>query len=108
MSRTAEKEKPTRPITGYFRYRLERLKEMDVDDKNRSKKIKIEWDELDEKKKEKYSKEFKKDMEKYYDELDAWEKKHGITKKSKSKNASAKKNKDRERSASAKKKNKAK
>lgn len=45
-------------------------------------------------------------MEKYNDEMDAWEKKYGINKdkenrKSKGKNASAKK--DRERSASAKK-----
>jgi hypothetical protein len=66
---------------------------------------------MDEKKKEKYNKEYKRDLEKYNDELEAWEKKHGITKdkdnrKSKSKNASAKK--DKERSASAKKKNRAK
>lgn len=52
-SRTAEKDKPTRPMTTYFRYRMKRLAEMGEDEKNRSKKIKLEWDELDEKEKDK-------------------------------------------------------
>lgn len=103
-SRTSEKDKPTRPLNGYFRYRIERLKEMPDDDKNRSKKIKIEWDELDQKEKDKLAKTYENEMAEYKEEMEKWEKKHGI-KKSKSKKRSASK-KDRDRSASAKKGNK--
>jgi hypothetical protein len=59
-NRTAEKEKPDRPLNAYFKFRMKRMGELDKDEKNRSKKIKIEWDDMDNKEKEKLAKEYKK------------------------------------------------
>ena len=53
-TRTAEKDKPMKPLTAYFRYRVKRLAEIPKEEKNRSKKIQVEWGDMSTKEKEKY------------------------------------------------------
>ena len=65
LSKTAEKQRPKRPMGSYFTFRNEALKKIDQNDKNRSKKAKILWDELKESEREKYNRESAKEFEKY-------------------------------------------
>ena len=96
-TRSAEKDKPKRPLNGYFRFRVERLKTYDEDDNNKSKKVKIEWDELTQDEKEKYNKAYRKEKEAYDEEMAEWNKRHGIKSKSKKKE-DKKRNRSRSRS----------
>ncbi len=65
LSKTAEKQRPKKPMGSYFTFRNEALKKMDQNDKNKSKKAKILWDELKESQKEKYYIQSAKEFEKY-------------------------------------------
>ena len=100
-SRTFEKDKPSRPLNAYFRFRAKRIAEMGKDEKNRGQKIKLEWDDLSVKEKDKLEQEVKKDMDAYNIELEKWRNKHGIKERSKSKKPAERSEpkKPRERSA---------
>jgi hypothetical protein len=57
---TAEDEKPVRPLNSYFAFRAKRMNELAPDEKNRSNKIKAEWDALSDEEKKKMENEFLK------------------------------------------------
>jgi hypothetical protein len=55
ISKEALSNRPKRPLSGYFKFRMEKLVEY-KDDDDKIRKIKIGWNKLDEKEKEKLSK----------------------------------------------------
>ena len=78
LSRSAAKAKPKKPLNSYFKFRIQELKKYSADDKNRTYKVKIAFDELPDKEKTKLDKDFQKAMESWRTENDAWRKKYGL------------------------------
>lgn len=92
ISQEALKQKPKKPLNGYFKFRGEKLKEL-KEQENRVALVKEEWENLDPKIRAKMDLDYKADIEQWKNDIEAWEKKFGITKEDK------KRSKSKERSS---------
>jgi hypothetical protein len=77
VSESALKSIPKKPLNAYFKFRGERLIHY-AGDEDRVKKVKDEWESMDEKVKEKLDAEYKESLEDYKKELAAWKSKNGV------------------------------
>jgi hypothetical protein len=71
----APKERPKKPLTFYFQFRMTRLKELEGQS-NRGDTIKEEWDNMSKEVKEAENAKFKKEIDKYNTVVAEWKKAH--------------------------------
>ncbi len=64
ISESALKNKPKKPLNAYFKFRGEKMVEYEGEE-DRAKKVKKEWDELDEKVKKGMEAEYKEELDKF-------------------------------------------
>ena len=77
LSKEAEEEKPKRPQNAYFKFRIERLKELEGEE-DRGKKVKEEWENIDEDEKARLESEYKDAMDEWKIQMKDWKEKYGI------------------------------
>ena len=98
VSRSAQKEKPKRPLNPNFKFRSEFLKTLAPDVKHRNERAMVAFDDLSDKERDKMQKEYEKELQAFDDKMKAWKKKFNILSPSKKEKKAGERTKDKSKS----------